>query len=361
MIKKIFIYMFGTMLACTLITNDTLMAGGKTRLVKILWDSVDGELKLSTKVKTNALQQETAPYLFKLKRKDRVLLQMEGEKEATLEISYKISGQDVVVEFQKGIPLFLEPDTPPERKAVPQKSPPSIKVVTVPVTDDLLAGGTLTITFKKTISVPGKKGVTEITKIKEGNKSIEIQKGTPPGKAREKVTEKTLTFRVKDGAPWFFTSTGVVLTNESNHSVVFVKTSETKTVEKDGETEEVFEQVISLKDKRENNKMWDLRPKQTLVQFIHFRITGITYFSIGAPINKKIFSDPLFGVSFFSRYKKIGFAITAGVHLHKEISIEKISGFEEGMIIDPTKITAEEIPTENPHRVRFFIGVSFKL
>jgi hypothetical protein len=364
MTKNIIIGFIGFILVFTFIVQDTLMAKKREGVI-IKWKSFQSveELKVTDYPDKKNKNDDISNFLFKLRSKDKVLLEFVAEKEAAMEISYKIDGDDIVGEFKKGIPLFLAPEE--HKKAGVNEgikaSGDETKTIRMAVTDDLLPGGTLTITFKKTLTVQGTVGKTTITKKISGNEITETETTTNAEKPKQAVSEKTFVFRIKDKPPWFFTSTGLVFTNESNHSIAFIKTSTIAEKPEGSEEEDVFTQKLGYKDKNENNRWFDLRPKQTLVQFIHFNLVSRIYFSLGVPVNKKIFTEPFAGFSYYAKFKKIGYAITAGAHFHKELTIDTLSGFEIGNIIDPTKLTAEEIPTKNQYKVRFFIGVSFKL
>ena len=153
--------------------------------------------------------------------------------------------------------------------------------------------------------------------------------------------------------PWFFSSVGFAVTTGREGELALINTNKKITEDEESKT---F-QRISIK-----NNGNDLKPIQSIVTFLNFRLSSSIYLSIGAPINNKIFDELMLGFSLFSRYKDIGFSVTAGVQFNKELEIAKSSGYEVDQYIDPSSgLTLDSIPTETKTKLRPFVGISFKL
>ena len=259
---------------------------------------------------------------FELHENDKVLLRMTALWGGTesLDIKYSITGPKMDDIFKSEIKKLL---------GIPSndKESADIKEEILPVTDDLLPGGILTVTFKRILSGSDKKEKT-----------------------------KGFRFRIKDKCPWFFSSTGFVFSNENNRTLSIINTEETVTYQEGGKTKQAQQQMVVFKD--DSTKF---KPKQTFVQFLNFRLFSCIYGSIGFPLNKKIFSEPLLGVTLFLRRKNMGVAINGGIQFHKQLFILESSGYEAGYIINPpTGLTVDNIPTEEKYIIRPFVGLSFK-
>ena len=110
-----------------------------------------------------------------------------------------------------------------------------------------------------------------------------------------------------------------------------------------------------------NNDTSSLRPLQSVVSFLNFRIYNPIYLSLGFSLNQNIFTEPLIGLSYYLKVKNVGVVATTGIHFSKEVEIISSSGFSDGQTIDPTiGLTVEDIPTEENYHARFFFGFSFR-
>lgn len=305
------------LLCVSLFSSVTLSAGEKGRDVQIAWYDQDNKLVV---IKDGETIDEPYSYHFKLSKDDKVTLYMEAFWVETkkLQIEYTITGLDVNVRFSKRAAEVF-PKAPLTETA-------EIKKETVPVTDDLLPGGLLTLTFKKIL--PNDEEETKIVK-----------------------------FRIKDEYPWFFSSVGMIVTNAIDPEVAIIKTNKVITFEKDGETQQVYEQMLVLKD----NNTSTLRPLQSAVSFLNFRVYNPIYISLGFSLNQMIFNEPMIGLSYYCKVKNVGLVATFGAHFSKEIEIIKMSGFKEGQSIDPTLgLTVEDIPIEEKYHYRLFFGFSLR-
>jgi hypothetical protein len=284
---------------------------GSDVVIKCEWQGKDEP----TLIVTKHGEPQASPYHVVLTKKDEVELQLETDIQAKkLEIEYTITGFDVNAHFSK---VAGEVFPASDEKAVGQRR----KILAV--TDDLLPGGLLTVTFKKTF-------------------------------ADDSQDTASFKFRIQDEYPWFFNSFGMVFSSAKEPEVAIVNTNEIITFEKDGKTQQAHQQVIVLKD---NDSQFE--PIQSVVTFLNFRIHQAAYASLGFQVNEKIFTEPMLGVAFYRKIKNVGFAIHGGVHFSKELEILRASGFEDGQKVDPTiGLTVDDIPTQEKYHSRFFLGIS---
>jgi hypothetical protein len=154
-------------------------------------------------------------------------------------------------------------------------------------------------------------------------------------------------FQIKSGYPLFIPSTGVVFSNESNHTIAVIANSDGKS-------------IIVYKDK-ENTGLFDLRPKEDLIQFFNFRLYEGLYLSVGFPLSlsKKMYENPHAGLSFYPGQDS-AFLVNVGVAFHKEQRLLPSSGYVENQVVADS-LKAESLPTESPFFVRFYLGLSFRL
>lgn len=305
-----------TFLCVSLLFSINLSAGEKGRDIQIAW--YDQHEKLVVE-KDGEPIDEPYSYHFELHKDDKVILCMEARWGQTkkLQIEYTIAGVDVSARFSKrAAEVFPKASGRQEDE---------IKKEIVPVTDDLLPGGLLIITFKKIL--PNDDEETKIVK-----------------------------FRIKDEYPWFFSSVGMIVTDAKDPEVAIVKTNNVITFEKNGMNQQAYEQIIVLKD---NNSRF--RPLQSAVSFLNFRVYNPVYISLGFSLNQKIFNEPMIGLSYYCKVKNVGLVATFGAHFSKEIEIIGMSGFKENQSIDPTLgLTVEDIPTEERYHTRLFFGFSLR-
>jgi hypothetical protein len=176
------------------------------------------------------------------------------------------------------------------------------------------------------------------------------------GKETEKttLTRGPFAFRV-GGAPRFKLSYGIAFSTAPNPTVAIEKTSTVVEFEKDGTTQQAYQQEIVLRDAETN-----LALIQALVTQLNFRITSNLYGSAGFQVNEKIFEEPMLGLSYRHQAgNKLGLYLTAGIHFSRETSIRDNSGFRAGFLIDPTRpLTVDEIPTETNTKHRFVLALT---
>jgi len=304
------------LLCVSLLSSINLSAKDQGRDIQIAWYDQDEKLAV---IKDGEPIDEPYSYHFELSKDDKVIIYMEalwGETKK-LQIEYTITGVDVNARFSKRaaevFPIASGREAAETKKEI------------VPVTDDLLPGGLLTITFKKIL--PNDEEETKIVK-----------------------------FRIKDEYPWFFSSVGMIVTNAKDPEVAIVKTNKAITFEKDGEIQQAYEQIIVLKDN--NNRF---RPLQSVVSFLNFRVYNPIYISLGFSLNQKIFDEPMIGLSYYCKVKNVGLVATFGAHFSNEVEIISMSGFKENQSIDPTLgLTVEDIPKEEKYHTRLFFGFSLR-
>lgn len=304
------------LLCVSLCFSDNLSAqenGQKKKItgrdVQIQWNADAKQKKLKV-IENGKLICDPQSYYFELRKNDRVLLIMQANrlknKKLKLQIEYTITGLDVSARFSKRATEIWAKDEPIPRAVEPERE-------TVQVTDDLLPGGVLAVTFKKVL-----------------------------GEDEEET--KIVKFRIKDEYPWFFSSVGMIITKAIDPEVAIVKT-------------QTNEQIIVLKD----NNTRTLHPLQSVVSFLNFRIYNPIYISLGFSLNQQIFTEPMIGLSYYFKVKNVGLVITLGSHFSKEVEIISSSGFKEDQSIDPTlNLTVEDIPTIEKYHYRFFFGFSLR-
>lgn len=297
-------------LCAGLFLSANLSAEKVGRKIQITWDASEKKLEL--------LEDKSPknPYGYKLKKDDSITLIGQGKPSdiKQIKIEYGITGLDISALFSRLISGIL---APAYKSGLVQE--------TLHVTDDLLPGGILTVTFRV---------------VKQTNDE----------------DTKVIKFRIEDEYPWFFGSAGMVFTNARDPEVAIVKKSNIITYDVDGETQQAYEQIIIKK-----NNTGTFRPLQTVVSFLNFRVYKPVYLSLGFSVNQSIFSEPMLGLSYYFRFKNVGLVSTCGIHFSKEIEFNSLSEFGEGQTVDPELgLTVEDISTEEEYKIRLFLGVSFR-
>jgi len=197
----------------------------------------------------------------------------------------------------KGQPSLIGP---------PSKNLPQPKADVTAVTDKLIAGGKLTVTFNLKKSENGKDTITK--------------------------TSGPVTFLIEAATPLFTVSFGLGFSNAPTPTVAIVKTPTIVTFEKDGETQQAFQQVVLLQDNDEH-----FQPIQSLMAFVNFRMRNQWYASVGVQVNQKVFESPLAGVTYrLPLGERRGLNFTGGVHFSRELKIAPGSGWSDGQLVDPT-------------------------
>jgi len=286
--------------------------------------------------KVNPPIEGAAAYNFVFREKDRVVISFSFTAPPTAkpEVSYAVSGTNIDIRDLEALKKLIV-GTAPQTTAA---NVMSLSVGNTPrtetkaVTDDLIAGGRLTMT----LSLKDKKG---------------------PGPNEQEVTVYSsggIIFRVASRPPRLTLSSGIAVSRAPDPSVTIVKTADTIVFEKDGKQQRAYQQMILLKDKKAA-----LQPLQTLVTYANFQVRDDFYLSLGIQLNQKVFEEPLLGLSYRrSLVGTMGVHAVAGFHFTRETTLEPRSGFTDGMKPDPTiGLTVDEIPTTMRRRTRPFFGL----
>jgi len=176
------------------------------------------------------------------------------------------------------------------------------------------------------------------------------------GKEIEKTTAASAPFAFRvAGAPRFKLSYGIAFSNAPSPTVAIEKTSTIVEFQKDGKTQQAYQQQIALRDAEPK-----LGVIQALVTQLNVRLGANVYGSVGFQVNEKIFEEPMLGLTYRHQAgNRLGLYVTAGVHFSREIAIREDSGFGPGYRIDPTQpLTVDEIPTETRTRNRFVLALT---
>lgn len=269
--------------------------------------------------------------LYKFNKNDKILISVSSQPGAdSIIISYEITGTDPYESIKSDLSDTISGLGITNAKADSAKyvesidtsgTPTEIKTASKAVTDNLFPGGNIKMSFKQ---------------VKD---SITIK--------------KEFMFSIVDENPWFFSSLGFAVSAGREGELALINTNKKIS---EAEYSKTF-QRINMK----NNEN-DLKPIQSIITFLNFRLSSSIYFSIGAPINNKIFDELMLGLSIFSRYNDIGFSVTAGVQFNQELQIQNSSGYKVDQYVDPADgLTLDSIPTETKTKLRPFVGISFKL
>lgn len=281
-------------------------------------------------------------YSFELKRSDRVtLVAVAGADDDPGFVEYAVTGTNL---DEKDLDQLKKLLTGAASGASAAKNAVQVTEATLPeprfypkaVTDPLVAGGKLTVTF-----------------------SLKKKEGT--GKDEKETVTKTsgpLTFNVHQDSPRVTVSAGLGFSTAPNPTVAIVKTATIVSFTKDGKDQQAYQQVITLKDTDTT-----LRPVQSLMTLANFRLYCQWYATVGFRVDEKIFEQPVLGVTYRHAVgTRTGLNFTAGTMFSRETEILKDSGFYAGQIVDPTLgLTTDEIPTKNRyhHRLAFMFSVDF--
>ena len=202
-------------------------------------------------------------------------------------------------------------------------------IVIKPLSDDLIAGGKLTVNFT-------------------------IKKKGAAGKETVTDTSGALTFRIEGAPPRFTVSYGIGLTTAATPTVALSRTSTIVSFQKDGKAQQAYQQVITMKDADVGAK-----PVQSLMTAANFHVAGPVYASVGVQVNEKLFEEPVVGGTYRHGVGRVGLNVTLGVHFSHETEIIPESGFSVGQTIDPTVgLTADDIPTRKAYHRRIALLLS---
>jgi hypothetical protein len=303
----------------------------------MVWDLIqtDDSQRLTITVRGEPIPYTgAAAYGFLLEPSDRIVIVLKWKgAEPTGEITYAVTGTNLDVKDLDQLKKLISGGAPEAKEAGRGALADTVRTEMKAVTDDLIAGGKLTITF-----------------------SLKQKQGTGANQQEVSLyTSGPLTFRIADRPPRFTVSTGIAVSGAPEPTVAIVKTANVISFEKDGKTQQAYEQTIVLRDSEV-----EARPIQSAVTYANFRLYRSIYASFGVQLNQKIFEEPLLGVTYrHSLGGSMGVNFTGGVVLSRETQIIDSSGFEVGMKIDPTLgLTVDDIPTEQKYHGRYMFGFS---
>lgn len=276
-------------------------------------------------------------YNFVFREKDRVVIRFSFTAPPTAkpDVVYAVSGTNIDTRDLEALKKLIggtAPVTTPANLGTLAANN-ARRTETKAVTDDLIAGGKLTMTL-----------------------SLKDKKGSGPNDQEVTIySSGGITFRVASRPPRLTISSGIAVSRAPDPSVAIVKTADTIAFVKDGKQQRAYQQMILLKDKKAA-----LQPLQTLITYANFRMRDDVYLSLGIQLNQKVFEEPLLGVSYRrALVGTMGVHAVAGVHFTRETALEPRSGFTDGMKLDPTiGLTVDEIPTTIRRRTRPFFGLS---
>ncbi len=274
-----------------------------------------------------------ASYAFQLKSNDVVTLVLTYDKtDGTDDVTAAVTGtklDDKDLEALKKI-FGATPPTPEQERGSRSFGGQGTTTVIRQVTDDLIAGGKLTVTYN--------------IKRKENNQERIVK------------TSGALTFKIATMSPRLTVSYGSALSQATNSTLTIAKTSTLITFVKNGQTQQAYQQVIAHKDFDTS-----LKPIQALMTLGNFRIWSRVYASIGVQLNQKLFEQPFLGGTYRHPLgSRIAFNTTLGVQFSRETEIIPESGFTIGQLVDPTVgLTVDDIPTRQRYHRRF--GIAFSI
>lgn len=340
---------FGGMLASVLLTGiGTAGAARRHRSVEIRWDfRIDPPAQLEVWVNcehstandlytcTNAGATKVAApasYTFRIEPSDQVaLVVISAKTDDPGSATYAITGTDLSEKDLDALKKMFGAEATGKAAGgnvtLSGTKLPEPKADVKAVTDALIPGGKLTATLTLKKITAGKEDITK--------------------------TSGPLTFLITSETPRMTASFGLGFSNAPNPSVVIAKTSTIVTFQKDGKTQQAYQQVIELQDADAG-----VKPIQSLVSFANFRLIGPLYASLGLQVNQKLFESPILGGTYrIPLGPRRGLNVTLGVHFSKETEIDPATGFAAGQIIDPTLgLTVADVHTRPVWHRRVGLG-----
>ena len=283
--------------------------------------------------------KKTGPeaYNFELRTSDRVVFIMSWKRDekapnARAEITYAVTGTNLDdkdlaalkkfvgagADTGRSVNVAVQPDTEPDMFDIK------------PLTDDLIAGGRVNVTFSR------------------------MEHTTDPATERILETAGPFAFRIESAHPRITVSGGIALSTAPDPEVAIVKTTNIVTFDKEGTPQQAYEQMIVVRDNDTK-----ARPIQSLITFANFRLAGPVYASVGFQLNQQIFEEPLIGGTYRRTLGKAGLNFTGAVHFSREVEILESSGFFSGQRVDPTLgLTVDDIPTDLKYHRRFAFAMT---
>jgi hypothetical protein len=164
-----------------------------------------------------------------------------------------------------------------------------------------------------------------------------------------------VSFFIRAEPPKFTVSFGLGFSTAPTPTVGIAKTSTIVTFEKDGKTQQAYEQVVQLQDNDESFK-----PIQSLMTFANFHLLKDWYATLGVQVNQKIFEAPLVGATYrIPLGSRRGLNFTGGIVFSREVAIDPATGWSDGQVVDPTLgLTVDDIHTTHDWHIRPALGFS---
>jgi hypothetical protein len=266
---------------------------------------------------------------FELLKADRVLSYASAARsraDYAIEIQNAVTGTNVDDRAREALSKLLTPQDIKKAEGQGGRTPGELVEEVVFLSEKLLAGGKLTTTF--------------VLKKKEvDGKTVEGQSPAIP-------------LGVRSEAPWFSMSYGIGLSTTRNSDVTVIKTNTLVTFEKDGKTQQAYQQQVHVTDATAK-----LRPIEAATVFVGFRLAGPTYALAGFSTTSSIFKEPMLGIGCRIPMGNMALMIGGGAHFTKEKTIVDGTNFSDGTKLDPAlSLTSGDIPTEEKRRTRLFLG-----
>ena len=275
-------------------------------------------------------------YNFRLRRSDRVTLIVISKKTDDPGFpSYAVTGTNLDEKDLDALKKLFGAEAEAAEKiaraaeVVGILPPPEPKADVVAVTDDLIAGGKLTVTFALKRTLDGKETTTR--------------------------TSGALSFMVAAETPRFTVSFGLGFSTAPTPTVGIAKTSTVVTFEKDGQPQQAYQQIVQLQDNDESFK-----PIQSLMTFANFRLVDRFYATLGLQVNQKLFEAPLVAGTYrVPLGGRRGLNVSVGVLFSNELLIDPDTGWVDGQLVDPTLgLTVSDIQTTHDWRIRPALSIS---
>ena len=266
---------------------------------------------------------------FELLKTDRVLSYASATRsraDYAIEIQNAVTGTNVDDKAREALSKLLIPqDT--KKAGLGGRQPEELVEEVVFLNEKLLAGGKLTTTF--------------VLKKKEADGKTSVEGQSP-----------AIPLEVRGEAPWFSMSYGIGLSTTRNSEVTVIKTNTLVTFEKDGKTQQAYQQQVHVTDATAK-----LRPIEAATVFVGFRLAGPTYALAGFSTTSSIFKEPMLGIGLRIPMGNMALMVGGGAHFTKEKTIIDGTNFSDGTKLDPSlSLTSGDIPTEEKRRTRLFLG-----
>ena len=263
-------------------------------------------------------------HAFEIKASDTVLLEMTWAEGEDADIVFAVTGtgvDDGALEALRSVLGF--PPRPPRVPTNPTSTlTPVSRTRTRRMTEELVAGGRLTVTFN----------------IRADNQIVS--------------TSGPLTLYIEREKPRLTVSNGIVVTTGPEPEVAIVKTATVVAFERDEVIQRAYERVVTLRGVESQ-----VRPIQSIVTFLNFRLSWSLYGSLGFQLNQRLFEEPILGVTWRLDLGRVGVNATVGALLSRETEFVPASGFFPGYKIDPTAdLTEDDIPTRMRYWARPALG-----